>query len=92
MSDSGGVQEEVTVLKRPLIVVRRSTERPEALRDFARLLPPGSPIADHALTILSTGSQGLQRLADLESPFGDAHAGARIARIAERFLSGQRVA
>ena len=31
VSDSGGVQEECTVLKRPLIVVRNSTERPEAL-------------------------------------------------------------
>ncbi|MEY9863909.1 UDP-N-acetylglucosamine 2-epimerase (non-hydrolyzing) [Catenulispora sp. GAS73] len=86
VSDSGGVQEEVTVLKRPLIVVRRSTERPEALRDFARLMPPGTPIADEALTMLASASSELQRLSVLESPFGDAHAGAHIARIVERFL------
>lgn len=87
ISDSGGVQEEVTVLKRPLIVVRRSTERPEALRDFAKLMPQGSPIATQALDILAVGARALRRLATLESPFGDALAGARIARIAERHLS-----
>jgi UDP-N-acetylglucosamine 2-epimerase (non-hydrolysing) len=86
VSDSGGMQEEVTVLKRPLIVVRRSTERPESLRDFARLMPPGSPIAEQALKVLASGSRGLRRLSGLESPFGDARAGSRIAQIVERHL------
>ena len=44
VSDSGGVQEECTVLKRPLIVVRNSTERPGSLR--RRLRPPGPARAD----------------------------------------------
>lgn len=47
ISDSGGLQEEVTELKRPLIVVRRSTERPEAAA-FAELVAPGQPIAQAA--------------------------------------------
>ena len=46
VSDSGGVQEEVTVLKRPLVVVRRSTERPEALGTFSRLVPEPEHIGD----------------------------------------------
>src|SRR5690606_19976130 len=41
VSDSGGVQEEASVVKRPVVVVRRSTERPEVLGTFARLVPPG---------------------------------------------------
>ena len=35
ISDSGGVQEEASLLKRPVVVVRRSTERPEVLGTFA---------------------------------------------------------
>ena len=36
VSDSGGLQETGTVLKRPLIVVRNSTERPESVRRGSR--------------------------------------------------------
>ena len=43
ISDSGGVQEEASVVKRPVIVVRSSTERPEVLGTFARLVRPGEP-------------------------------------------------
>ena len=39
VSDSGGLQEEASVLGRPLVVVRRSTERPEVLGVFSRLVP-----------------------------------------------------
>lgn len=31
LSDSGGIQEEVTILKRPLVILRENTERPEVL-------------------------------------------------------------
>src|SRR5580693_6676637 len=50
VSDSGGVQEECTVLKRPLIVVRNSTERPESIEaGFAHLVQPGQwPRAIHS--------------------------------------------
>ena len=46
VSDSGGMQEEVSVLKRPLIVVRNSTERPEVHGTFATLVPPGPRIGE----------------------------------------------
>ena len=47
VSDSGGVQEEATVLKKPLIVIRNSTERPEAVEaGFAHLLRPGPQIGE----------------------------------------------
>ena len=41
VSDSGGVQEEASIIKRPVLVVRNSTERPEILGTFAQLVPPG---------------------------------------------------
>ena len=38
VSDSGGVQEEASIVKRPVLVVRASTERPEVLGTFAELV------------------------------------------------------
>lgn len=41
VSDSGGIQEEVTATGTPLVVVRDSTERPEVLDTFARRVGGG---------------------------------------------------
>ncbi|MFE6778939.1 non-hydrolyzing UDP-N-acetylglucosamine 2-epimerase [Streptomyces sp. NPDC057702] len=78
VSDSGGIQEEVTVLGRPLIVVRRSTERPEAMVDFADLVEPGPAIGELAARRLAESASGLRRLAALPSPFGDGRASERV--------------
>jgi UDP-N-acetylglucosamine 2-epimerase (non-hydrolysing) len=78
ISDSGGIQEEATVLGRPLIVVRRSTERPEAMLDFATLVRPGPEIGVHATRLLADQPELTARLTTLPSPFGDGKAAARI--------------
>ncbi|MFD7660940.1 UDP-N-acetylglucosamine 2-epimerase, partial [Actinosynnema sp. NPDC059797] len=78
VTDSGSVQEEATVLKRPVLVVRRSTERPEVLEDFGRAVGPHDEIAEIALDLLADDDHRA-RLADLPSPFGDGGAGARVA-------------
>ncbi|WP_051362567.1 non-hydrolyzing UDP-N-acetylglucosamine 2-epimerase [Amycolatopsis thermoflava] len=88
VSDSGGLQEECTVLKRPLIVVRRSTERPEAMRDFAVLVSPGPLISKTAAKWLDDLPGLHAQLARASSPFGDGRASERIvAEIARRFAS-----
>ncbi|MET9296157.1 UDP-N-acetylglucosamine 2-epimerase (non-hydrolyzing) [Streptomyces sp. NPDC003077] len=79
VSDSGGVQEEVTVLGRPLVVVRASTERPEAMSDFADLVSPGPELGRAARARLTRGADERERLAALPSPFGDGSASRRIA-------------
>ncbi len=79
ISDSGGVQEEVTVLGRPLVVVRASTERPEAMTDFADLVAPGPEVGRAARARLAHGALERERLAALPSPFGDGTASLRIA-------------
>ncbi len=86
VSDSGGVQEECTVLKRPLIVVRNSTERPEAITaGFAHLIRPGPQIGDLGrLLIADTGLA--DRLASIPCPFGDGKASERIYNCARKFL------
>ncbi len=90
VSDSGGVQEECTVLKRPLIVVRNSTERPESIdAGFAHLVQPSPTISDLGRQLIS--DEGLaERLARIPCPFGDGRASERIVACLQQFL-GQPV-
>lgn len=81
VSDSGGVQEECTVIGKPLIVVRRSTERPESIEaGFARLVGPDQDIARESRDLLT--AVGEHPLAGRPSPYGDGSASEQIARIA----------
>ncbi len=79
VSDSGGVQEEATVLGKPLVVVRRSTERPEALVGFATLVAP-TGLVRAARAYLSDLPGVYRSLEKLGSPFGDGTASATICR------------
>ncbi len=86
VSDSGGVQEECTVLKRPLLVIRNSTERPESVDSgFAQLITPGPAIGEAGRQLIADPLLG-ERLAGIPSPYGDGHASERIAACARRFL------
>jgi UDP-N-acetylglucosamine 2-epimerase (non-hydrolysing) len=87
VSDSGGVQEECTVLKKPLIVVRNSTERPESIEaGFSHLVQPGPAIGDLGRQLLADRSLS-DRLNAIPCPFGDGRASERIAAIARSYLS-----
>jgi UDP-N-acetylglucosamine 2-epimerase (non-hydrolysing) len=86
VSDSGGVQEEVSVVKRPVLVVRNSTERPEVLGTFARLVGPGEPIADHAAEWCADLPALHERLAGTASPYGDGSASMRCVAALERLV------
>lgn len=77
ISDSGGVQEEASVLKRPVVVVRNSTERPEVLGTFAELVPPGPDISGAAAPRLADPAAEHARLSLLPSPYGDGTASQR---------------
>jgi len=86
VSDSGGVQEECTVLKRPLIVVRNSTERPESIEaGFAHLVQPGPVIGDLGRQLISDQRLS-ERLAAIPCPYGDGQASERIATLLQAFL------
>jgi UDP-N-acetylglucosamine 2-epimerase (non-hydrolysing) len=81
------VQEECTILKKPLIVVRNSTERPESIdAGFAHLVQPGPAIGDIGRRLISDRALGA-RLAAIPSPFGDGHASERIAAMSRAYLS-----
>lgn len=87
VSDSGGLQEECTVLKKPLLVVRRSTERTESIdAGFAQLLTPGESISQAANQLLISNRE--RSLASVPSPYGDGMASRRIAAIASLVADG----
>ncbi|SDO44231.1 UDP-N-acetylglucosamine 2-epimerase (non-hydrolysing) [Klenkia soli] len=79
VSDSGGVQEEVTVLGKPLVVVRRSTERPESVDAGFAVLADAGGVATAARWLLRPGWP--EELARTASPFGDGRAAERIAAL-----------
>jgi len=85
ISDSGGIQEEVSVLKVPLVVLRRSTERPEVLGTFASLTDDPDEMFELASRVLTDVEGKFEELAALPSPFGDGRAAQRMVASIERF-------
>jgi len=86
VSDSGGVQEECTVLKKPLIVVRNSTERQESIdAGFAHLVQPGPQIGELGRQLIADSTLPA-RLREIPCPYGDGRASERIADLARQFL------
>ncbi|MHA1596687.1 MAG: non-hydrolyzing UDP-N-acetylglucosamine 2-epimerase [Candidatus Asgardarchaeia archaeon] len=80
VTDSGGIQEEATAppIRKPVIVMRKSTERPEAVEaGFAKVV--GTKKED----ILRGIEEFIENPPNLDrpSPFGDGKAGLRIVRI-----------
>ncbi len=86
VSDSGGLMEEVSVLKRGMIVVRRSTERPEVQGTFVERVPPGPRIGELAAEWAADVAGLRERLAGIPSPYGDGTASARSVAAMERLL------
>lgn len=70
ISDSGGVQEEATIVKRPVVIVRNSTERPEILGTFAHLVPVGPGIGETARRLLADVAGTHAALVALPYPYG----------------------
>ena len=83
MTDSGGVQEEAPSLGKPVIVMRDTTERPEAVEAGTVILAGTETEAmASAAGRLLDDSDFYHRMAHAVNPYGDGKASARIAEIA----------
>jgi UDP-N-acetylglucosamine 2-epimerase (non-hydrolysing) len=79
LSDSGGVQEEAPALGKPVLVLRNTTERPEAIEaGTARLVGTEVDTIVSACQQLLTDPYAYQAMAQSRNPFGDGHASERI--------------
>ncbi|MBR5261041.1 MAG: UDP-N-acetylglucosamine 2-epimerase (non-hydrolyzing) [Oscillospiraceae bacterium] len=80
MTDSGGLQEEAPALGRPVLVLRRETERPEAVEAGTVVLAGTEEERIYSLaTQLLTDSSVYEKMAHAVNPYGDGHACERIA-------------
>jgi UDP-N-acetylglucosamine 2-epimerase (non-hydrolysing) len=79
LTDSGGLQEEAPTFKRPVLVLRDVTERPEGVESgVARLLGTDrTTIVRETLRLLDDPNE-YSRMAMGGNPYGDGHAAARI--------------
>jgi UDP-N-acetylglucosamine 2-epimerase (non-hydrolysing) len=86
ITDSGGIQEEATapMIRKPVLVTRVSTERPEAVESgFAEVVGTDKAVALRAVQRVVEKQKELP----LKSPFGDGTAASKIERIVrEGFL------
>ncbi|MBX7484154.1 UDP-N-acetylglucosamine 2-epimerase (non-hydrolyzing) [Qipengyuania sp. 6D47A] len=80
ITDSGGVQEEAPSLGKPVLVMRNTTERPEAVdAGTVRLVgTDADKIRDSALSLLND-AQAYDEMARALNPYGDGKASERIA-------------
>ncbi len=80
MTDSGGIQEEAPALGKPVLVLRRETERPEAVE--AGTVKLAGTETDNIVALaeeLLNSPDAYERMARAVNPYGDGHACKRIA-------------
>ena len=84
LTDSGGLQEEAPALGKPVLVLRRETERPEAVA--AGTVKLAGVVQDDNVTMatrLIRDKQAYDKMAHAVNPYGDGHACRRIADAVE---------
>jgi UDP-N-acetylglucosamine 2-epimerase (non-hydrolysing) len=87
LTDSGGVQEEAPSLGKPVLVMRDTTERPEAVSaGTARLVGTDPERVFSAVDQLLTFPRAYETMANAVNPYGDGHAAQRTAKAIEHMF------
>lgn len=80
LTDSGGIQEEAPAFGKPVLVMRDTTERPEAIEaGTARLVGTNRETIVASVAELLTDPDAYNNMAHAANPFGDGHAAEHIA-------------
>jgi len=79
LTDSGGIQEEAPSLGKPVLVMRETTERPEAVEGgTVRLVGTDVDIIRNAVRRLLTNPDAYDAMSRARNPYGDGRAASRI--------------
>ena len=88
LTDSGGIQEEAPGLGKPVLVMRDTTERPEALKSgTVHLVGTNHDLIVSEVSTLLDDAEAYERMSKAVNPYGDGKACSRIVRA----LNGEKV-
>lgn len=89
LTDSGGIQEEATALGKPTLIMRNTTERPEAISAGTAILvgTDRDRIVREAERLLRD-EDAYRSMANCQHPFGDGYSAKRIIKILANLLAG----
>lgn len=90
VTDSGGLQEEAPSLGKPVLVLRKVTERPEGVEaGTVKLIGTDSNNIINESSMLLSDSKLYEAMANKINPYGDGKASKRIVDIIDIFLRGR---
>ncbi len=82
LTDSGGIQEEAPSFKKPVLVLRAETERPEGIEaGCARIVGTNRDLIVSAVTQLFESASHYEAMTRARNPYGDGMAAQRIVKI-----------
>lgn len=88
LTDSGGIQEEAPALGKPVLVMRDTTERPEAVAaGTVRLVGTAAANIEREVATLFDDRQAYLRMSTSMNPYGDGTAAQQICSSVERYLA-----
>jgi len=88
LTDSGGLQEEAPALGKPVLVLRNTTERPEAVEaGVAKLIGMDEDNVVNETTKLLSDANAYKVMSRGASPYGDGHASKRIVNVIHDYLN-----
>ena len=91
VTDSGGIQEEAPALGKPVLVVRKETERPEAVEaGTVKLAGVEREQIRSMIKELLDSSESYAKMANAVNPYGDGRASERIAQALKQFAAGKK--
>ena len=91
LTDSGGVQEEAPTFGKPVLVLRKVTERPEAsMMGLSRIIGTSRKAIVEEAADLLTNTTSYRAMSEGLNPYGDGRASERIAESLLRWFYGKR--
>ncbi|MDW5286470.1 UDP-N-acetylglucosamine 2-epimerase (non-hydrolyzing) [Alteromonas macleodii] len=89
LTDSGGIQEEAPSLGKPVLVMRDTTERPEAVKaGTVKLVGTDVEVIKNQLSLLLTNDKEYKDMSFAHNPYGDGKACEKIIEVLMEKLNG----
>jgi len=90
LTDSGGIQEEAPTFRKPVLVLRKVTERPEASQfGMAKIIGMSREAIVSEADRLLTDKDAYLDMSDGENPYGDGHGSERIVETVSRWFQSK---